>query len=112
MWMRAAGVALVVGTTGCADPIEGRWEGDELACGIGSTDRVTFVVDSDLNGEGEYCDCRFTFVADNRGEDVYRLDLDFDGPCFVDDGKYDCDLERDGERLDCGPLGDYTFVGD
>ena len=98
---------------GCADPIEGRWEGeDEFACGVGSRDRVEFTIDDELRGEGSYCSCDFTFAADPRDDGAYRLDIDFDGACFIDDGKYDCDLERDDERLDCGPLGDYDRVGD
>jgi hypothetical protein len=103
-------VALVA--SGCTDPLVGRWEGDEeIFCGA-STDRVEFEVDDELRGSGEYCDCEFTFVADARGDETYRLDVDLDGICFVEDGKYDCDIERDGERLDCGPLGDYDYVGE
>lgn len=95
----------------CTDPLVGRWEGDEAICGLGSRDRVEFTVDDELRGEGEVCACEFSFDAEDRG-DIYRLDIDFDGVCFLDDGKYDCELERDGERLDCGNLGDYDFVGD
>ncbi len=97
----------------CSDPLEGTWEGDnELLCLNGSRDRVRFTVDDELIGRGDYCACDFDFVAESRGGGVYRLDIDFDGPCFVDDGKYDCDLKREGDRLDCGNLGDYDRVGD
>jgi hypothetical protein len=115
MQIHGSALAVILATAalvGCTDPVVGRWEGDELQCGLGGRDRVTFDVDDELRGDGEYCECEFSFDVDPRGGESYRFDIDFDGPCFVDDGKYDCDLERDGERLDCGRLGDYTFVGD
>ncbi len=112
--MRALLVIVSLTFVACSGALAGRWEGDrEAICGIGSTDRAEFTIDDDLHGEGDVCGCDFSFDAEQRDGDKYRLDIDFDGACgFRADGKYDCDLERDGERVDCGNLGDYDFVGD
>ncbi len=109
--MRLLVIGLLV-LAGCSDPLVGEWESENaIACATGS-ERVRFTVDDDLLGEGGYCACTFDFTADPRGGEVYRIDINFDGPCFVSDGKYDCDLERDGERFDCGSLGDYDRISD
>lgn len=112
--MRGLQLALLVISVGaCSDALVGTWESDdEFSCFNGSRDRVSFTVDDDLAGRGEYCECEFDFIAEGRGDGVYRVDIDFDGPCFVDDGKYDCQLEREGARFDCDSLGDYDRVGD
>jgi len=105
--------ALALTTFACADPVEGRWRSDtELSCGAGETDRIEFEVLGDLSGEGGVCSCDFDFTIEPRGDDRYRFDIDFDGPCLADDGKYDCDLERDGQRLDCNTLGDFDYDAD
>jgi len=102
---------LLLTTVACSDPIEGRWRGEnDIPCGPGVTDRVDFEVTSDLDGDGGFCSCTFSFTVDPRGDDRYRFDIDFDGPCLADGGKYDCDLERDGEKLDCNSLGDFDYV--
>ncbi len=102
---------LMLTTAACSDPIEGRWRGEaEVPCGQGLSDRVDFEVTSDLDGSGGLCSCTFSFTVDPRGGDTYRFDIDFDGPCLADDGKYDCDLKRDGEKLDCNTLGEFDYV--
>jgi hypothetical protein len=95
---------------GCSDGLVGDWESSNEVLCLSGAEPVSFTVDDDLRGDGGYCACNFTFVADNRGDDRYRVDVTFSGACLNMDGKYDCDLESNGERFDCGNLGDYRRV--
>jgi hypothetical protein len=96
-----------VGAAGCSGPLEGFWEHDnEVACPGGGSDRATLDI-RDGAGNGEVCNCNYTFTVEDRGDDKYIFDVDFDSGCGFGDGRYDCDLETD-VRLDCGSqLGDF-----
>jgi hypothetical protein len=98
---------LLLFASGCSNDIVGEWEGDRLSCGL-ETDEIRFTIDDDLHGEGDVCNCEFEFDVEDRGDDEYRVDVDFHEGCIGSDGKYDCDLEGDGDRLDCEALGDFS----
>jgi hypothetical protein len=92
---------------GCSSPINGTWESyNEVQCPTGRTDTIKLDI-ADEQGDGDVCDCSFDFDVDDRGDDRFRLDMDFEASCGIPDGKYDCHVERDGERLDCGPFGNF-----
>lgn len=109
---RALGVSvLVASAAGCSDPIEGHWEGeDEVACGAGTVEHTTVIVEGDGTGYGDVCECDFTFAWTNLNDEIYRVDVDFDGVClFFADGEYDCRIRTNG-NLDCDQLGEYIAV--
>jgi hypothetical protein len=104
---------LALGSAACGHDVEGTWRGTEdVLCAPASVDRVEFVVDEDLLGRGDVCACTFDFELDDRGDNLYRADLAFQGTCFASNGKYDCQLERDDQVLDCHTLGRYERIGD
>ena len=97
--------------TACDDIIVGRWERQELVIGCG--EHPDFEVFDDLTGTGDFCQCDYDFDIEKRDSALYRFDIDFDGVCgIVADGRYDCDLVRDGDELDCGDLGDFVRLSD
>jgi hypothetical protein len=96
------GVAMALACVGCSDPVVGTWTSKErFACGNGEQN-VKLEIHDDHSGDGTFCDCKFSFVADESGDDRYRLDLVFADTCVFEDTKYDCDLKREGKQLDCG----------
>jgi hypothetical protein len=99
--------SLLLALVGCGDPIIGRWERDEAIAGC--DERPRFEVLDDHTGFGDYCACDFDFHVEDRGDDRYRFDVDFDGVCSLADGRYDCDLVTE-DLLDCGD--DETGAGD
>lgn len=104
---RVLAVASVLALVGCGDPVVGAWRGESpTSCGIGE-DTVDFVVESDLTGRGSVCNCDFDFRMEPRSDDTYDVDADFGPNCFVPDGRYECTLSLNGEKLDCGTLGEY-----
>ena len=108
--MRSLHAALVLAAAtvlvGCADPLEGRWQGtDNTVCGR----PTVFEVDSDLFGRGSSCGCDFSFGVVTQTSDLYIVDIDFAGVCFVGDGTYNCLLAND-DFLDCDELGEYIRV--
>jgi hypothetical protein len=111
----AALLLLLSSASACSDPVVGEWEGQTVGCGT-ANDVVHFVIDDELLGNGDFCVCEYDFEVEDRGDDSYRFDVDFGDSCVglsgFADGQYDCDLERDGERLDCGVLGDFRKIGD
>lgn len=104
---------MLFAATGCADAIEGQWEGeDEVTCaGIPpSVEHVSVIVEGDGTGSGDVCNCQFTFTWQNLNEERYRFDIDFGDDClFAADGEYDCRITNAG-GLDCDQLGDYIKV--
>ena len=110
-------VAMGVACVGCGNSFPGTWVSENsFACGHGQ-EHITLEVHDDLSGEGSFCECKFTFVASDRGDDTYRLELAFADICVFDLTNRDCELKRSGDRLDCGDLetgslGEYLRAGE
>lgn len=108
-------VALGVACTGCGNSFAGSWVSENsFACEQGQQS-IKLEVRDDLSGDGSFCECKFSFVASDRGDDRFRLELAFADICVFDATKRDCELGRKGERLDCGELergglGEYKRV--
>ncbi len=93
-----------VACMGCGNSLPGTWVSeDSFACGQGQ-ENITLEIYDDLSGDGSFCECTFTFVASDRGNEKYRLELAFSDMCVFDLAKRDCELKRSGVRLDCGEL--------
>jgi hypothetical protein len=113
--MRALGLgalaALVIGVTGCGDPIAGRWRAREpdVAC---PDLRVSFELDGDLSGSGvrpaqrtDGCfECQIAVSGERETEERYDLTFTFETCSFGDGRKtelLDCRVRLEGDRLAC-----------
>jgi hypothetical protein len=111
-WRAVTAVAMGVACMGCGNSFPGTWVSENsFACDQGQ-ENIKLEVHDDLSGDGSFCDCKFPFVASDRGDDKYRLEIAFADMCVFDFTKHDCELRPSGVRLDCGKLelgglGDY-----
>lgn len=113
----AASKHLVISSTllltvmGCGGPTPvGKWESENssLVCG-----RVEFEIDADLTGSGEACACDFEVEFEERDDGDWIADVDYEGGldcAFANDGRFDCELNDDGDELDCEEIGEYDRV--
>jgi hypothetical protein len=116
MVLRIGGLVVVAAlATGCGDPVEGSWESEsEVACGNGSVEHASVVIEDDGTGFGDVCSCTFDFIWTRLNDLKYRFNVDFEEglDCGVlRDGEYDCDLKKeDSLRCDNAFIGDYYKI--
>jgi len=103
-------VAGLTTLSGCeADPLLGQWRTKKIDCDR----RGTMVLDDNWVGTAELpvnCErtCELEVDAYEKGTDLYLMKVEIDTPsvCQVQGGgtkaKYDCKLEDEGTKLDCG----------
>lgn len=101
----------------CSDPLVGTWEsysGDDDYPNV-------LVVEEDYTGtatfyfsyEGDNYSADFTHTAQEEGEDLYTIDfVAVDEDASALDHEQTCDMDDDGERMDCegsGLWSEYIF---
>jgi hypothetical protein len=104
-------VVLALAAAACGgEEIEGTWEADEKIAGK----RHEFTVDSELVGDGKFylvdgqqvfkCSADVEAKATSR-EGKFDIEVQFKGDCSnVADVELECELEKDGDVLDCDGL--------
>lgn len=117
MGMLSAG-ALVL--CACGESVTGEWETtDQPACGR----RGAMNIEEDLKGVAMIpidclATCEIDVQLDDLGGDHFDLAIEIKTPnvCVVEDGRtkdhYECTVERDGTRLDCGRFFEWKWDGE
>jgi hypothetical protein len=113
-------LAAAVPLAGCpaddAEPIVGEWEGSNSVSG----QRNTLEIFDDLEGDARvwfYFQDRFGYAdfkvrVDPRRERVYDLRFDCRGDCAIFDIEMECEVGRNGDRMECeadGLWSNYQF---